>query len=494
MNITEEIIKTALLGTERYAPFGFGAVQPLADKLTVKQDNKEATFLKSSFAYFLYEDAGKIPSKETHQPQICPAESLEYLPEKTASALKNCFDTKDDEMLFYIVRRCHQAHKIVPPELVISCIQKAITDKRVARIFMVIGGQRAIWLCQLNPEWQKLLEFDGITIKANENIWELGTFNQRLEFLSELRSKNPSEATQKLSEIIDQESADNRLAFLECLETNLSLEDEDFLMGLRNDRSQRVKKIIFHLLLKIQGSYFNTLCINHVSQALSIHKKKGLLSSKQEIAVDKSVIPSEELFSLGIEKVSSQKGFEDELYWLAQMLAYIHPNTLAKTTELEEMKLLELLMNAKEGKLLSPFIINCTIHFRHHAWALALIEKYKSQDMRLLDILSMEEIAQHCEAFITNSFERFVNYMLNREEKFISANIGSKIIAQTLKKPYSLSKAQFKALAIQMDKNLLPALYKSAKPKEEQDNQIRYVQNLITEMIHIIEQRESLVF
>ncbi len=494
MNIPEEIIKTALLGTDRYTPNEFGEIQPFVDKLTQKQDNKEATFLKSSFAYFLYEDAGKIPSKETHQPQICPAESLEYLPEKTASALKNCFDTKNDEMLFYIVRRCHQAHKIVPPELVISCIQKAITDKRVARIFMAISGQRAIWLCQLNPEWRKLLKFTYTKIRVNETIWEVGTLDQRLEFLAELRSKKPSEATQKLSEVITQEPADNRLSFLECLETNLSLEDEDFLMSLRNDRSQKVKKFILHLLLKIQGSYFNTLCINHVSQVLSIHKKKGLLNSKQEIAVDKSVIPSEELFSLGIEKVSSQKGFEDELYWLAQMLAYIHPNTLAKTTELEEMKLLELLMNGKEGKLLTPFIINCTINFRHHAWALALIEKYKSQDMRLLDMLSMDEIAQHCEIFITNSFERFVNYMLSREEKFISADIGSKIIAQTLKKPYSLSKAKFKDLAMQMDKNLLPALYESAKPKERQDNQVRHVQGHITDMIQVIEQRESLVF
>jgi hypothetical protein len=494
MNPTEEIIKTALLGTDRYVPSEFGEIQPFVDKLTQKQDNKEALFLKSSFAYFLYTEAGNIPPKQENESLVCPPESLEYLAQTTTENLKSCFTANDDEIILYIIQKCYQANKLIPPELVIPCLQKALSNKNNASMFLKVCGERGAWLCQLNPEWQKLTMLTDTEVISGEDVWETGNFEQRQTYLADLRQRNPSEATEKLSMVISQENAATRLGFLEILTLNLSLDDEVFLISLLNDKSQKVKKLVYHLLLKIQGSQLNTLYLRHIQKTFIIQDKKGLLSSKKNLVIDKSVIPSEEIFSTGIDKVSSQKGFEDELYWFAQMLAYIHPNILAKETGVNELDLLELLMNSKEGKFLSAYILENTLNFECQEWALALISKHKLTDIRLLELLPSAKAEDFYGKFMESNMYGFVNYLQTQKDLFISLKSGKEIIDYLIKNPYSLNKAQFKSLALVMDKALLPTLYEVAQPKGELNYQMKHLQTNLIEMIQTIELRETLVF
>ena len=114
--------------------------------------------------------------------------------------------------------------------------------------------------------------------------------------------------------------SDQRVRFLDALEININAEDEAFLETQLKDKSSRVKAEALRLLQLIPNSRISLLYLDYLKSAMEVGEERVMLISKKKKINLIDVKPQEELFKLGMEKISSEKGVKDHHFWIAQSL------------------------------------------------------------------------------------------------------------------------------------------------------------------------------
>jgi hypothetical protein len=485
--ITDEIIKTALLGTEKYMPQPNVSLEEITNKIAAQSTEKEDRFLKQAAVTLLYKEAGSLAHEVIQAPDVCPDEVLALVPELYHQLIKTALSSKDDVLFQFLIYNCNQKNRVLQPQLVPLVLNKALEQKKNAQQLLKACGETGKWLCNLNKEWQV---FYNAT--SEENVWETGNFENRKQYFVALRQSNPAEAILLLENSIQAENAANRQAFIELLHTGLSIHDEAFLMTQLNDKSQKVKDAALALLRIIQGSQINQSYLQQVLKTLSIKEQRHLLITKKKILViDEHITPDESLLKTGIQKVSSEKGVKDSIFILGQLLACIDPNILAQHLNVTDADLITLLLQHEAHKALLPFLNSAASAFKNRAWALSLLSLSDNNNITLLDALDKKEQKEYYEGFIEKNLHALMDYVLNNNYNIIDLPFAGKLLEHLRINSYVITQPLYQRLALHLPETILPKLNEYSLDTNDH-YQAKYFRSQAFEMIRILEIKKQI--
>ena len=145
-----------------------------------------------------------------------------------------------------------------------------------------------------------------------EEPWETASHAERKQMLSNLRKSNPLQGLALLQTELKNETAAHRNELIQCLNINLSKDDEPFLQNImQTDRSSTVKETARQLLSSLPDSTLvQTYC-----EWLRGHLHKKLLTGWSYDALPFTP----EMKQMGLEEVSPNKQEKDEAYLLRQL-------------------------------------------------------------------------------------------------------------------------------------------------------------------------------
>jgi hypothetical protein len=419
----------------------------------------------------------------------CNAEVKKMVNQAVHEVMLTCHQTKNEVLFDYLLDTCNQHNRIVPGEMVPLLLDKAAGNKKKAPLLLNICGETGKWLCSLNEKWTPLL-----TKEAGEDVWETGTLDQRKIFLKNLRKTNPAEAIVLLNAVIKSEPAEVRAGFIEILEEDLSLQDEDFLVSMLTDKSQKVKQTVYFLLKKLVGSQINRLYLGYVLKAMRIQEERYMLVAKKKVMViTEGVEPDQEVFLTGMEKISQEKGMNDQVFWLAQALEFTHPPTLARELNMDEMDLLKLITQHAAHAVLMPYLVRAAIHFKHGPWAEKLLEMEGIHHLELFEVLPPAVQPVFYKKLLDHNPADLVKFICNGSYTPIAHQLAVDVMTRLKTVPYAITQFQYQQLALYFPPSMVPNLQGIMKEIGDQ-NGYHFMKQQCTDMIQIIELKHNLIF
>lgn len=314
MNVTEPIIHAALLGTSnRELPLnGFPeTLEEAFHHIQEKAEDTETAFYRMSALAFAYHRAGTTPLHTEGSTSIpeAPEEVLPYFNSEVGELLTYLNQQRNRYLLLYAYRKASECHRLIPPSCLYPLIQHAYErnnpDKEEEQALLaVLTGRRGRWL----------LNYMGVSDWGGdeEEPWETASHAERKQMLSNLRKSNPLQGLALLQTELKNETAAHRNELIQCLNINLSKDDEPFLQNImQTDRSSTVKETARQLLSSLPDSTLvQTYC-----EWLRGHLHKKLLTGWSYDALPFTP----EMKQMGLEEVSPNKQEKDEAYLLRQL-------------------------------------------------------------------------------------------------------------------------------------------------------------------------------
>lgn len=481
-----EIVKAALLGTDKYLPIVTADAPETMRKVMLQPGDKEDRFLKLAITTLLYEEAGRKPIAIENTLPECTTETLSYANDKLCQNVALALSAKNDVLFWYFTHIIAKQNLVLPSAMAPAVLNKATAQKSTAKKLVSICGEAGKWLCSINNNWRGLLE-----TAEDESIWDTGTLDQRKHYLRAMRKSDPAKAIELLNSTIDQENAANRAALAEVLQENLSLNDEPFLRTLLSDKSQKVKETALSLLQKIEGSAINNRYLDYLTTVLSVKEERFLIVSKRKVlSIRSDVAPDETFFNTGIGKVSSDKGVPDHLYIVGQVLRFINPTLLASRLAVTDDELINLFLKHADVAALYPYLAGAAATFKNKAWAVALLGIKETQYIVLLNVLSKKEQAGYYDLFLTSKTQELLNFLLDEHYSLLQPSVANALIDHLSKNPYLVVPAVYQRIALQLPNEILPQLRKYVD-NPGTDYQARYFKSQAQEMIRIIDIRNN---
>lgn len=245
MNVTEPIIHAALLGTSnRELPLnGFPEIlEKTFRHIQQEAEDAETALYRMSALAFAYHRAGSEPLHTEGGTCIAeaPEEVLPYFNSEVGELLTYLNQQRNRYLLLYAYRKASECHRLIPPSCLYPLIQHAYErnnpDKEEEQALLaVLTGRRGRWL----------LNYMGVSdwVGDEEEPWETASHAERKQMLSNLRKSNPLQRLALLQTELKNETAAHRNELIQCLNINLSKDDEPFLQNImQTDRSSTVKE------------------------------------------------------------------------------------------------------------------------------------------------------------------------------------------------------------------------------------------------------------
>lgn len=447
MSLTEPIIKAAMLGTEKWMPPLDGLPGSIGDFVQQNAVDREDAFLKYAGLLLTYDEAGSLPADAAHTIEPCPADQLPTLKSAKAGLLRECLATGDDLLAGYLAQKSLEAGFIAPGDTLPGLLDMAVQYKKLRESMLAFMGASGKWLAQFNPHWQELPFSTSEAI--DENTWETGNENERIQFLETLRNKNPSKAIELLEKAFPQENAAARLSLLQILHINKSTADEPFLQSLLSDKSKQVKQEAQYLLKTIPGTRLNQLFLDYCTSVCSIREERYLLLAKKKVLrLAENIEPSKELFDAGISKVSSLKGMTDHLSWFAEALAFTSPDSLAAALGISAETLLDHLLANKELEPLRIHFSSAAIHFKHTGWARKLIAEDMFINSAMLNILPYPEAQRHLPKLMKTEAGEVLKMINEHPYVEFPKEIARDFFELLKQQPYTIQKQDYRKMAL----------------------------------------------
>jgi hypothetical protein len=328
MQTWEEMVKTALLGTERQAPplqSGDTLLQPLLSQFNA--EDRERALLGVAGALTLARRAGYLPAPVTElQATTAEATDLPICREEAANDLPALMDGEYESLLSEWLELVAAQGQRVPERWLPALLDKGARNKELRSHISPVLGNRGRWLATQNPAWQyglqrTLFEADGTEIPADltDAVWETGFKEERISYLAALRRTDPAQARAKLAAVWAQEGYEERAAFLKTFEAGLTMDDEPFLEAALDDKRKEVRTVAQELLKTLPESRFCQRMIDRARPLLSLTGNK-LLGNKIEVTLpdahDKAMARD------GIEqKPPAYPKIGERAFWFSQILA-----------------------------------------------------------------------------------------------------------------------------------------------------------------------------
>ncbi|MER5991369.1 DUF5691 domain-containing protein [Streptomyces viridosporus] len=262
----EDLVTTALLGTDRRTPAG-----------CVPGPGAPVALLDAAAAATVRRRAGLRPARAARRPRPAPQDPRPPLPPAAARRLALLLSDRPGtsgggrrgsapdlmELLPQWLAAANARGFAAPPAALPALLDAARgrTDLRPATLRF--AGPRALWLARLNPDWRFALRSTpggGTSVpgagdpEGVERLWQEGLFAERVALLTALRSRDPGAARDLLAATWATERAQDRLLFLDSLRSGLGPADEPFLEQALADRSRNVRATAAELLSALPGS------------------------------------------------------------------------------------------------------------------------------------------------------------------------------------------------------------------------------------------------
>ncbi|MFF4748595.1 DUF5691 domain-containing protein [Streptomyces sp. NPDC002514] len=261
----EDLVTTALLGTDRRPPTGGG-------------HGREApvTLLDAAALATVRRRAGLRPAAAARRPEPAAEDPRPALPAAAANRLALLLadrpgtgggrrGTAPDlmELLPQWLATANEHGYAAPPETLPALLDAARgrTDLRPAAL--AFAGPRGLWLARLNPDWRFALRAapgggaalpDLDDAAEVQRLWEEGLFAERVALLAAIRASRPVMGRELLTSTWSAERAEDRLMFLDSLRAGLDAADEPFLERALADRSRNVRAMAAELLSALPDS------------------------------------------------------------------------------------------------------------------------------------------------------------------------------------------------------------------------------------------------
>ncbi|MFF9777193.1 DUF5691 domain-containing protein [Streptomyces sp. NPDC013978] len=261
----EELVTTALLGTDRRTPPG-----------AVSGREAPVALLDAAAVATVGRRAGIRPVRAAARPAPAAPDPRPPLPPAATRRLTTLLTDRPGtgggrrgaapdlmELLPQWLALANAHGYAAPPEALPALLDAARgrTDLRPA--VLAFAGPRALWLARLNPDWRFALRAapgGGASLPGPDEpervrqLWQEGLFAERVALLTAVRARDAASAREVLSSTWSTERAEDRLMFLDTLRTGLEAADEPFLEAALADRSRNVRATAAELLSALPDS------------------------------------------------------------------------------------------------------------------------------------------------------------------------------------------------------------------------------------------------
>ncbi|MEV6249092.1 DUF5691 domain-containing protein [Streptomyces sp. NPDC051742] len=263
----EELVTSALLGTDRRPPAGLAG--------TAAGDLPGA-LLDAAALHTVRRRAGLRPGPAATPPDPAPEDPRRPLPPAARRRLDQLLAGRAapspagrrgaapdlaellPQWLALANERGYKAPAAGLPALLDAA--RARTDLRPQALRL--AGPRGLWLARLNPEWRFALRGTGAggslpapgDREAVRALWDEGLFAERVALLAAVRAEDPAAGLALLASTWSAERAEDRLMFVDSLRSGLSAADEEFLEAALGDRSRNVRATAAELLSALPAS------------------------------------------------------------------------------------------------------------------------------------------------------------------------------------------------------------------------------------------------
>jgi hypothetical protein len=435
MQFWNEIIHTALLGTERkQLPVDSlpPALKEAAGFVTAQPDtDREEQFLQVAAATSNFRRSGVNPLHEQAKPVTkAPPESLPYCSPRAAQILKDILAEDNPNLLACWLDCCNNAQQLAQPELVPILLSRGLNDReRIREGVTAVCGKRGEWLSGLNPAWASAAPVN------EEELWQTGTLDQRRLSLWRVRQQDPAKTRDWLEQTWPQENVISKAGLLKQLDGMVEPEDEPWLTTLLQEKSQKVKDESLTLLQQLPTSAL----VSHYEELLKpliyLKKEKALLGmvNKTVVHIDMPVVPDKGDYAQGIEKLSIDKVITDGEYILQQLIEHV---PLTFWEQHFGMSLSDTL-DQFTGKNLKykPAFPKAIIQFKDKKSATAYIQYSDTFHPELIDLLPPDQQDAYC----LRHFKHNSNLVIEAIRKWTqewSPDLAKAVIDHTAKQVY----------------------------------------------------------
>jgi hypothetical protein len=369
MNIWQDLVKTAVIGTQRQQLKIVKQDNQLGEVLnSLDTNDKEGCLLSAAGTISLYQKAGQltaIDSKKTVE--ICDLDDLPFC-SKSEYHLGIMLSGEYSAILPEYLKLLAETKKVVSPKYLPELLTLGKRQNDLRKDILPVLGKRGIWLATQNPDWNYVSGEDA------DKIWKNGSLEAKKNLLKELRQSEAEKGhsthqrcgRSQLQKILSKERAQERAIMLEALEVNLSIDDEPFLEDALEDRSKLVRDVAARLLAQIPESKLVQRMIERVRPLLNLD------SNGIEVILPKNC--TLEMTQDGIDESKYIPSLGEKASLLLQMLACIPPSTWSNDWRKTPIELITIIENSKWEKLFLEAWATATVKSKDIAWAEALLK------------------------------------------------------------------------------------------------------------------------
>jgi hypothetical protein len=264
----DELVSTALIGTDRHplpppagptARFGTGddAASALLDRVAAVQAARRA---------------GALPTTAGEPLPPAPVDPRPPCPTPVSRRLGAVLHGQHPELLGELVRGLADRGWVLPPEHLLTLMDRTRNDPDVHRLVVAAAGPILPWLGALLPRlgWPTAEPNGSVLAAEATEVWERGAPAERVELLRRLRVTEPERARELLAGGLAKERADHRAACLATLVIGLSPDDEPLLEEALSDRSAPVREVAVSLLATLPSSAWAARMASRAREMVSV--------------------------------------------------------------------------------------------------------------------------------------------------------------------------------------------------------------------------------
>ncbi|GAA4058884.1 DUF5691 domain-containing protein [Actinomadura miaoliensis] len=246
--VWNEHVTAALLGTRRKPA-------PSLPEAPAEVGDAAARLLDQAALLTVRRRAGMRPPRSPEPIAPAPVEDLPVVSPAAARRLARILGGTQIRVLPEWLEAAAAHGRRVPARLLPDLLERGRSDRMLRPSIARAAGRRGVWLALQNTEWAYLVGA-GDDPGGGPEVWQTGTRNQRVAYLTALRGTDPAAAREALRETWGREPAPDRTAFLATFEHGLSADDEEFLESALEDRGKDVRQIAADLLARMPGSAY----------------------------------------------------------------------------------------------------------------------------------------------------------------------------------------------------------------------------------------------
>jgi hypothetical protein len=442
MKVWDEVINTAIIGTEKKAlnksifPIDLLSVIEKSEQLS---GEKEIQFLHMAALLRNYRRAGFLcPDIEVQPIEECAEENQSYCSAAAIGALQAAIDDDNDALLLYWLRKCFDKNTLAKPEYIPILFQKIEKNKALRELVLACCGVRGKWMAQFNKPWSFSQE------QSLEAIFDHGRLEERSEALKKWRALAPSEAREALEKAWTQESAATKSELLGVLSTGLNHSDEAFLTSCYKEKSQKVKEVALQLLKQLPDSFLVKEIRDFVQPLVAYKKSSSVLGllNKESIAINISFEIPEHFKSYGISDLDASKIYSEKEFTLDQLIAMIPVSDWEIYLGLKAVDILALLDKKEETQKFISSFARAANTFKDVEWAKVLYKKYNQLCPAAIPGFEREWQEEIVLSDLQN-IKDIQSILTDRTDEW-SLSFTLRLIQKTAQEPYSYAKAFYK--------------------------------------------------